>query len=260
MDNKIKIKDESGDKDFFTIIPNYIANHSTSHDQSLYFQMKKYAGENGQCFATQKTLMKKMSVGEKTYNKSLKYLIEKKWIDYVGLTNGKTRPIKTYKINNIWKLNNDYKKIISESRVSFKKISSESNRDKSQKQTKISSESSIEEEPCLTRTINNNKLAKFENFADTENSSHKQIIEIFDLFKEINPMINYGHKTQRQAVVDFIGKFGFEKTKQFAAAAIAIQGRDFAPTITNPYLLKIKLGELNIYYQKQNSNSRTLKL
>ena len=117
----------------------------------------------------------------------------------------------------------------------------------------------IRQDKDKTKTRQYN-TAKFENFADTENFSHKQIIEIFDVFKKINPMINYGHKTQRQAVVDFIGKFGFEKTKQFAAAAIAIQGRDFAPTITNPYLLKIKLGELKIYYQKQNSNSRTLKL
>src|SRR3990167_8246520 len=104
---KYKIQDDSGDKDYFTIIPNYIANHSTANDQSLYFQMKRYAGEDGECFATEATLMKKMGIGQKAFNKSLKYLIDRGWISYIGRTKGKTRPIKTYKINNIWKLNND---------------------------------------------------------------------------------------------------------------------------------------------------------
>uniref|UniRef100_A0A6H2A4S7 Putative DNA binding, helix-turn-helix domain containing protein n=1 Tax=viral metagenome TaxID=1070528 RepID=A0A6H2A4S7_9ZZZZ len=261
MDHKIKIQDDSGDKKYFTQIPNYIANHSTAIDQALYFQMKRYAGEYGRCFATQETLMAKMGIGRITYNKSLNYLLKKGWIKFIGTTKGKTRPIKTYSIVDIWKLNiMEYEKIPSETDISFEKIPSETNRDTVSNSSKIPSETNSIRRTIKEEHINNNKLAKFENFADTENFSHKQIIEIFDVFKKINPMINYGHKTQRQAVVDFIGKFGFEKTKQFAVAAIAIQGRDFAPTITNPYLLKIKLGELKIYYQKQNSNSRTLKL
>ena len=39
MDN-IDFVDESGDREHFTIIPNYIANHSSAVDQALYFQMK----------------------------------------------------------------------------------------------------------------------------------------------------------------------------------------------------------------------------
>ena len=95
----IKIQDESGDRDFFTIIPNYIANHSTANDQALYFQMKRYAREDGKCFATQETLIKKMGIGTRAYNKSLKYLISKGWISYVGMTKGKTRPIKMTSFN-----------------------------------------------------------------------------------------------------------------------------------------------------------------
>ena len=145
---EIIIKNDSGDKDFFTIIPNYIANHSTANDQSLYFQMKRYAGEDGNCFATEKTLMSKMGIGKKSYNKSLNYLLSKGWISFVGFTQGKTRPIKTYKINNIWKLNNEYKKEISSKRTlsSDEEISAESEGDKFQKQHKISAESTIEEE------------------------------------------------------------------------------------------------------------------
>jgi len=159
---KIIIENNSGDKDFFTILPNYIANHSTANDQALYFQMKRYAGEDGKCFATEKTLMGKLGIGKKAYNKSLSYLISKDWISYIGITKGKTRPIKTYKINNIWKLNNqEYNKISAKSTLSTdinkSEISSESEGDKFQKQHKISAESTIEEEQYkeepLIRTI-----------------------------------------------------------------------------------------------------------
>lgn len=148
----LNIQDNSGDREFFTILPNYIANHSTANDQALYFQMKRYAGEDGKCFATEKTLMRKMRIGKKAYDKSIAYLLERKWITYIGLSGGKTRPIKTYSINNIWKLNSDhYRKISSESTLS--KDMSQKEGDKSQKQHKISAESNVEEDPVLRRTI-----------------------------------------------------------------------------------------------------------
>ena len=134
MANKFKIKDESGDKEFFTIIPNYILNHSTANDQALYFQMKKITGEDGKCFATEKTLMGKLGIGKKAFDKSLNYLLKKRWITYIGLTEGKTRPIKTYRINNIWKLNIDYyKKISAESNISLEKDKFQKEEDKFQK-------------------------------------------------------------------------------------------------------------------------------
>lgn len=105
----LSIHDESGDKKYFTLVPNYILNHSSSHDQSLYLQMKKYAGENGKCTASKNTLMKKMRIGEKAFNKSLKYLIDHKWVEYAGnsyiVTPGGKQNIKTYKIIDIWKQN-----------------------------------------------------------------------------------------------------------------------------------------------------------
>ena len=150
---KIRIQDESGDKRYFTILPNYIANHSTANDQALYFQMKRYAGEDGKCFATEKTMMRKLRIGKRAYDKSLKYLLSKEWIEFVGLTGGKTRPIKTYKIKDIWKENNDlYEKISAESTLSSKeKISAENEGDKCQMQHKISAESNIEEEHIIKK-------------------------------------------------------------------------------------------------------------
>ena len=112
MSNDISIQDESGDKKYFTLVPNYVLNHSSAIDQSLYLQMKKFAGENGKCTASKNTLMKKMDVGEKLFNKSLKYLIDHKWVTYAGdeavQTAGGYQKIKTYKINDIWKHNIEF--------------------------------------------------------------------------------------------------------------------------------------------------------
>jgi len=176
-DTKIKIQDDSGDRDFFTIIPNYIANHSTANDQSLYFQMKKYAGESGKCFATEQTLMKKMKIGKKAFDKALNYLLKKKWVTFVGLTQGKTRPIKTYKINNIWKMNNGhYNKISAESNISFKKDTSPKLRDTSPKQHKISAESNVEEEPYKQEPIIRERTPSQEmNFFLTDEEYPKKI-------------------------------------------------------------------------------------
>ena len=46
MEN-INLQDKSGDKDYFTIIPNYVLNHSALWDREVYIQMKRIAGENG---------------------------------------------------------------------------------------------------------------------------------------------------------------------------------------------------------------------
>jgi hypothetical protein len=243
--DRIKIEDNSGDKEFFTIIPNYIANHSTSDDQSLYLQMKKHAGENGKCFATEKTLMRKMGVGKKAFDKSLNYLIKKGWITFVGLTSGKTRPIRTYQVNNIWKMNNEhYKKISAESNVSFNKISAESKKDKSQKQHKISAESNVEEEPCIIRT--NNKKA-IQRIADDINP-------LIDLFKDVNPSYErlFSNKTQRASLERLVKKFGYEKVERMIKFLPEIFGKPYAPQITTPYVLEQKLGDLVSYIQKRS--------
>jgi hypothetical protein len=111
-EENLSIQDESGDRKYFTLVPNYILNHSSAIDQSLYLQMKRFAGENGKCTASKNTLIKKMGIGEKAFNKSLKYLIDHKWIEFSGnsavVTPGGTQNIKTYKINDIWRQNLDF--------------------------------------------------------------------------------------------------------------------------------------------------------
>jgi len=90
----------------------------------------------------------------------------------------------------------------------------------------------------------------------SEPNYHKEIIEIFDIFKKINPTINYGHKTNRKAIIDLIKMFGFEQTKATVNYAISIQGKKFAPVITTPYQLKEKIAQLKIYYETQEKPNK----
>jgi len=106
--NDMGVVDESQDRRYFTLVPNYILNHSTAIDQALYLQMKRAAGENGLCYITQKTFCQRLGIGKIKLQKSLQYLLDHKWIAFVGTTDSKTKPINTYRINDIWKLNVEY--------------------------------------------------------------------------------------------------------------------------------------------------------
>ena len=116
--SKIKIQDESGDKKYFTIIPNYILNHSTANDQALYSQMKRYAGEGGECFASEIKLRKQLGIGRIGLKKSIQYLLDHKWISHKGIkqvmTRGGLQDINVYVVNDIWNKNNEYYKGMSE--------------------------------------------------------------------------------------------------------------------------------------------------
>lgn len=86
-----------------------------------------------------------------------------------------------------------------------------------------------------------------------------EIAQIFKIFYEsVNPTINFGNKTQRGAVEAMITRIGFEKTKRMAEYAVSIQGEKYAPTITTPYVLKEKMGELIIYFKKNNQGGSSI--
>lgn len=246
--NPIKIQDESGDKKYFTQLPNIILNHSTANDQALYMQMKRFAGEDGKCFATQETLCKKLGIGTKAYNKSLEYLLKRKWIKYEGMTQGKTRPIKTYSVVDIWKQNiMEYEKILVESTVSFdKEILVESKGDTCQKHSKILVESTVEEEPSIIRT-NKNILAT---------AVAEPINKFIEMFKEVNPSYGqlYKDKTQRACLDRLLKLMGGEKLENCIKTLAQTNQMEFAPVITTPYLLEKKLGNLIAFVKKQNIN------
>lgn len=111
MEN-IQIQDESGDHKYFTLVPNYILNHSTAVAQALYLQLKRLAGENGTAYPGRRYLMEKMGVSYNTLKKEFKYLLDKGWIKFNGYRNIKTeggnQKVKSYKIVDLWDLNNKH--------------------------------------------------------------------------------------------------------------------------------------------------------
>lgn len=102
-----KIIDKSGDRKYFTIIPNYIVNHSTVYEQAIYLYMKRVAGEIGTCWESPINIAKKLGVDPKTIRKYQKKLVERGWIEQVGKI-GKTKPTLEYRIIDLWQLNAKY--------------------------------------------------------------------------------------------------------------------------------------------------------
>jgi DNA-binding MarR family transcriptional regulator len=78
MNNKEKfgVTDNSGDRKYFTQIPNMIVNHSTAYEQSLYLIMKRLAGEGGQCYASLNFLSQKMGVHKTTVTRTIEKLLK----------------------------------------------------------------------------------------------------------------------------------------------------------------------------------------
>lgn len=144
MEDKIKIVDKSGDKEFFTILPNYILNHSTSEEQILYAHMKRFAGENGKCFATQQTLAGKLGWTTKKVRITIKKLLERKWVVKQGTIKGKTHPIDAYEVVNLWHLNSDFYR--KKKGVKLTHISNKNKRYRSGEPIRKGSERPIEEE------------------------------------------------------------------------------------------------------------------
>jgi len=97
-----------------------------------------------------------------------------------------------------------------------------------------------------TTTENNSK-------AELCDNSINSLMDIF--YQKINPMLNFGNKTERKALQEMIDKFGYEKVRNSIEYAMSIQSDRFAPVITTPCELKKKMGQLVVYMQKQNNNN-----
>jgi hypothetical protein len=118
LNKKIIVDDASGDRKYFTLVPHYVLNHSTIYDREVYIQMKRIAGEGGLCYMSEVNLAKQCGISRDRLRKSIKYLIEHKWIESVdGDQPNKYNPhgfgSRKYKIVDIWQLNiNHYSKDI----------------------------------------------------------------------------------------------------------------------------------------------------
>lgn len=146
---QFEIRDKSGDRRCFTIVPNYILNHSTGDEQALYLQMKRLAGEDGECFATQESLGKKLGWDRKKTGSVIKLLLKRKWLKETGTKVLKTSPVKTYEIVDIWILNNKF--YPKKRRVQNTPISEKEKRGESKRLVRGESKTLVEEEPNIKK-------------------------------------------------------------------------------------------------------------
>lgn len=253
---KLKILDESGDRKYFTQLPNIVLNHSTAIDQALYSQMKRYAGENGVCFATQETLMKKMGIGIHAFRKSLDYLLKRGWIKYVGLKGGKTRPIKTYSITDIWAENiENYEKIPAGMAVSSEEIPASLEGDTCQISSKIPARSAVEEDLQTRRTNKNIKSA-------TQALQGDKLSPLIELFKDVNPTYTrlFANKTERAALDRLCARLGEEKVSSIIKILPKVINLPYAPRITTPYQLEKKFGELAAFINQERAKKNKFEI
>jgi hypothetical protein len=252
MEKEIHLEDESGDRKYFTIIPNYILNHSTATAQALYLQLKRLAGENGVAYPASRYLRKQLKISQPTLRKEIKYLLEKGWIEKGEKksvqTDGGMQEIQTYKIVDLWELN------IKHFSKGGEKIDTPTH-EKEQRGEKIDTqgvktrgekigtkEELLEEEPSFKK--NNSEL-----------SSQDSINKVFDVFyNTINPTINYGNTTSRKATKWMVDKWGVDAVVAMAEYACSIHGQPYAPTVTTPYQLKEKLSSLKAFKDKENNS------
>ena len=78
------------------------------------------------------------------------------------------------------------------------------------------------------------------------------------LFKDINPSYErlFPQKGQRDSIDRMVKKYGEDKVERMIQSLPDILSRKYAPTITTPYQLETKLGELLMFIKKEkNGNS-----
>lgn len=83
----------------------------------------------------------------------------------------------------------------------------------------------------------------------------KEINDLIDLFKPVNPNheMLFRNKSQRSALERMVKKHGIEKIRWAIEHLPKTNKERFAPTITTPYQLEMKLGDLISFFQKKKA-------
>ena len=102
---------------------------------------------------------------------------------------------------------------------------------------------------------NNTAKQSFAGLSSKELEHKKEIDDLIDLFKEVNPTHDrlFGNKTERASLERLVIKFGKDWLEKLIKALPEIVKQPYAPRISSPYQLEIKMGELKIFIEQQRS-------
>lgn len=253
--NKDRYVDKSGDRKYFTLIPNYIVNHSNVYEQSLYLVMKRIAGEEGSCWASPTTIGKTMGVSSNTVRKYRDNLVKRGWIKKIG-ERGKTKPTDEFEIVDLWKLNTDFY---------HKKESSTGE----QSQKESSTGEQIVQLVNLVSSTGGNKEEPYKKNQEEERVATEAvaiesslIVSLIDSFRKFNPSAEkwYENKTQREACQDLIKMYTLDRVLIIVEKTLPkTNGLPYFPTITTPVQLRDKWVSLESAVRKYQSEKKVEK-
>ena len=262
MSKGFSISEEIPDREFFTIIPNYIVNHSSIWEQGVYLVMKRIAGEKGRCFATHQTIAGRLQISRPTVSKTIIKLIDRGWIQETGKRVGKTASVKEYQLVNLWELNSKFYREKHQS---------------SKPQNSLSKEKLLTTEPLSSSTVyieedrRIKKNIKEEVTNVTATSSQMGVTRIAGFGKGLSkPELNQGMQVltellgntpsyipkNRFSLKRLIKKWGLEQTLRAIRFAFTIQDKDFAPVITSYMSLERKWDDLEVYARRKTAKAQ----
>ncbi|MDE2015902.1 MAG: helix-turn-helix domain-containing protein [Patescibacteria group bacterium] len=269
---KIKIADKSGDKEFFTIIPNYVLNHSTIYDREVYIQMKRIAGEDGSCFMSQRKLAKQCGLSINRVRKSIEYLVDHRWIFLRGKKEvagrGGKQFVLEYEVANLWQLNSEFYK----NKTNAKGVSPDDTptaKGVSPDDTKVYHENAKGVSPGADEEdpVKNIHIEEDPNVGEpaSEPVAGQEVKEIkpdlnndfFPLFEPLNPTYErlFANRAERAALERLIKKFGPEGVKSMIERLPKIVSMPFAPKVTKPTELERELGKIKQFLAQEKSKA-----
>lgn len=103
--------------------------------------------------------------------------------------------------------------------------------------------------------VNKSKVNNTSSNELVQTTSADPVNKVFNILYKVNPMINFGNKTQRKITEELIKQLGEDKVIKMTEYATKVFGEKYAPTITTPLELKNNMAKLAAYWKKQEVNN-----
>ena len=243
-DKWVEIADDSDDRKYFTIIPNYVLNHSTLWDQVVYIQMKKIAGESGTCWCSRKVLARQCGMSIRRLDKSITNLLASDWIKNLGTKvvnpDGGEQLVNEYSIQNLWKKNIE----CYDSEGSAPRAQGYAPRAHPGMHHVHTNKNQSNTIHTIHTNTNTNTAQQSSAKKSTKNSPTFNPLgaDIIKAFEEVDPKNkkHYSNKTQRSACDYLVDTYGLEEVLKRISILPRTNKMPYFPKINSPYDLQEK--------------------
>jgi len=189
---EFNIRDESQDRRYFAIIPNFIVNHSTLAERGFYLTLKRIAGEDGDvCYSAAK-LGEMCGISKRTVYRLIGSLVKRNWIRKSGVVETGYKPRTTYSIVDLWRLNIDFYEAKKRDRV-ISGTNKSADLTRSIRQENTNKEDQGKEEPERELTAFKEKYSTLESVGESEFEEIAKIYGVSTPFvrSKFDDLVNY---------------------------------------------------------------------